>query len=335
MKFLKGLAILVVALLILGVIGVGTVIGWPVFFGPKSRALTDRKFDSTPERLKRGAYLAEHVAACMDCHTPFETGASGPEATAPKLGSGQIFPDEGLPGLLVAPNLTPDPETGIGSWSDDQLARAIREGVGHDGRALFPLMPYLHYRQMSDEDLASLVVYLRALPPVRHPLPSTNIRFPVKYFMRTLPQPVGQVAQPDVSTPVNRGKYLVNIAACADCHTRPNHGKPAPGLEFAGGRNFTGPWGVVTSANITPDPTGIANYTDDTFLKALRTGYVGTRQLNTLMPWQNYAGQTEEDLKAIFAYLKTLSPVTHRVDNSKPGTACRKCGMVHGGGDAN
>ena len=74
----------------------------------------------------------------------------------------------------MAPNLTPDPETGAGSWTDDQLARAMREGVGHDGRALFPIMPYQHYRNMSDEDLASVVVYLRSLPPVHNQLPSED-----------------------------------------------------------------------------------------------------------------------------------------------------------------
>jgi len=81
----------------------------------------------------------------------------------------------------VAPNLTPDPETGSGNWSDDALARAIREGAGHDGRALFPMMPYENFRYLSDEDVASIVVFLRTLPPVRNPLPTTRLIFPVKY----------------------------------------------------------------------------------------------------------------------------------------------------------
>ena len=78
---------------------------------------------------------------------------------------------KGLPGKVYAPNITPDAETGAGNWSDDQLARAIREGVGHDGRALFPLMPYPDFHSMSDEDLASVIVYLRSLPPVHKPRP--------------------------------------------------------------------------------------------------------------------------------------------------------------------
>ena len=106
-------------------------------------------------------------------------------------------------------NITSDPETGAGSWTDDQLARAIREGIGHDGRALFPMMPYESLRHMSDEDLASLVVYIRSLPPVRNPLPKTEIIFPVKYLIRNVPQPVtGPVSSPDRSDRVKWGEYL-------------------------------------------------------------------------------------------------------------------------------
>ena len=78
-------------------------------------------------------------------------------------------------GHLVAPNLTPDPETGAGKWTDDMLARSIREGIGHDGRALFSLMPYHLFRHLPDEDVASIVVYLRSLPPAKNPLPKTQL----------------------------------------------------------------------------------------------------------------------------------------------------------------
>src|SRR5271170_2513557 len=106
------------------------------------------------------------------------------------IGAGQVLPQGLLPGRIVAPNLTPDVETGSGTWTDDQLARAIREGIGHDGRALFPLMPYQSFRSLSDEDLASLVVYLRSLPPVHRQQPPTQLIFPVKYLIRSVPQPL-------------------------------------------------------------------------------------------------------------------------------------------------
>jgi mono/diheme cytochrome c family protein len=252
-----------------------------------------------------------------------------------KKASGKIFPIPGFPGTLVAPNITPDPETGVGSWTDDQLTRAIREGISHDGHTLFPMMPYSHFRRMSDEDLASVVVYLRSLPPVRNTLPPTKVDFPVKYLIRSVPEPVPGAVQADLSTAVSRGKYLVDMALCSACHTVTKRGQPVAGMEFAGGEIFDLPSGKIASANITPDATGIGNYTEETFMKAIRTGYVGTRQLNTFMPWQFYSGQTDEDIKAMYAYLRTLPPASHRVDNSKPATTCRKCGVVHGAGDAN
>ena len=144
-----------------------------------------------------------------------------------KLGAGEVFPLVGLPGTVVAPNITPEPTTGAGSWSDDQLARAIREGIGHDGRTLFPLMPYEHFRNMSDEDVASVVVYLRSLPPVQNLLPKTEIAFPVNFLIRSVPQPVTEPVPASNSTdPVKRGEYLVQMAGCSDCHTPQERGSP-------------------------------------------------------------------------------------------------------------
>jgi mono/diheme cytochrome c family protein len=334
-KFVTSLGIIVLVLLALAAIGITATIGWRPFFGSKSRALTDRKFEVTPERLKRGTYLAEHVSSCTDCHTLFKDGPNGQESVAAMKGAGQLFPIPGFPGRLVAPNITPDSETGIGAWTDDQLARAIREGIGRDGNTLFPLMPYSHFRHMTDEDLASVVVYLRSLTPIRNPLPRSEVHFPVKYLVRGVPEPVTEPVQTDLSTPVSRGSYLVEIAVCSECHTAIKQGRPAMALKYAGGQVFDEPSGKIASSNITPDATGIGDYTEETFFKAMRTGYVDKRQLNTLMPWQFYAGQTDEDLKDIYAYLKTLPAISHHVDNTKPGTMCKKCGTVHGGGDAN
>jgi mono/diheme cytochrome c family protein len=334
-KFFKILGIVVLVVVVLAVIGISATIGWRPFLGPKSRALTDRKFEATPERLKRGAYLVEHVSVCMDCHTLFRDGPNGQENVATMKGAGQIFPVPGLPGRLVASNITPDTETGIGTWTDDQIARAIREGVDRDGHTLFPLMPYSNFRHMTDEDLASVVVYLRSLPPIRNALPATDIKFPVKYLIRGVPEPVTTVVTADLSTPVSRGSYLVEMAVCAECHTPIKRGRPEMALKFAGGQVFDEPSGKIATANITPDATGIGNYTEETFVKAMRTGYVGARQLNTLMPWQFYSGMTDEDLKAIYAYLRTVPAISHHVDNSKPGTPCRKCGVVHGAGNMN
>jgi mono/diheme cytochrome c family protein len=197
-------------------------------------------------------------------------------------------------------------------------------------------MPYTNFRNLSDADLACLVVYLRMLPAVRNPLPRTEIAFPVKFLIRSVPQPIDSPV-PALNSPdlVKRGEYLVRMASCEDCHTPRRHGQPVASLKFAGGSEFNGPFGTVTSANITPDPSGISYYDENLFVAAMRTGKVHARSLNPLMPWNVYRNMTDEDLKAVFAYLRTLQPVQHHVDNSEPPTACKVCGEKHGAGVQN
>src|SRR5260370_21896470 len=169
-------------------------------------------------------------------------------------GGGAITPETNLPGRVVAPNLTPDPETGAGLWTDDQLARAIREGVGHDGRALFPMMPSTNYREMSDEDLASVVVYFRSLPPVRNPLPPTEMIFPVKYLIRGVPKPLTSPVPEILVTldPVKRGEYLVRLVSCGNFHTPAVRGQQLPGMPFARASTRFRSGARCTSPNLTP-----------------------------------------------------------------------------------
>jgi mono/diheme cytochrome c family protein len=335
-KILKITAYGVVGLIVALAIAISLTIGWRPFIGPRARPLTNRTFERTPERLAHGRYLVENLG-CFDCHGEHDWTKHDAPLIEGTRGAGYAdFPLAGLPGRVVPPNITPDPETGAGNWTDDMLARAIREGIGHDGRALFPFMPYPDMRQMSDEDLASVIVYLRSIPPIRKALPTTEIIFPVKYLMRSMPQPITEpVPQPDVSTPVKRGEYLVTIAACTDCHTPQAKGQPIRGLEFAGGFILEGPWGRVASANITPDPSGISYYDGALFLEMIRTGYVKARKINQIMTWFHFRNLTDEDLKAIFAYLRTLKAVKHRVDNTEPPTFCKLCGSSHGAGNQN
>lgn len=334
----KTLGALFAVLVLVLVAGITFTIGWRPFIGPKARPLTARKFQSTPERLARGEYLVRNITDCMGCHAEHDWTAHDAPLLPNALGAGQDMNMlKGFPGKVYAPNITPDVETGMGSWSDDQLARAIREGVGHDGRALFPFMPYSDFRHMSDEDLASVIVYLRSLPPVHKQQPRTELIFPVKYLIRNVPEPLeAPVPQPDVSTPEKRGRYLVTIAGCADCHTPQDaHGQHLPGMDFAGGFILQGPWGRVASANLTPDPSGISYYDPALFTKAIRTGFVGARKLNQIMPWHIYRGMTDEDIVAIFAYIRTLKPVPHHVDNTQPPTFCKLCRQTHGAGTQN
>ena len=175
------------ALVVLLTLGVALTIGWRPLIGPKSRPLSSRKFESSPQRLERGRYLFTGIAGCVDCHSQHDNSRHGVPVIAGTEGGGEPMPFDDLPGIIIAPNITPDRETGAGNWSDDQLARAIREGIGHDGRALFTMMPYPFYRKMSDEDLASVIVYLRSLAPLRHELPNSKMMFPVNYLVRSAP----------------------------------------------------------------------------------------------------------------------------------------------------
>jgi Cytochrome c len=336
MKFGKILGYCLLILVGLAICGIPFVVGIRPFIGPRARPLSSRVFDRTPERQARGKYLVENVALCLVCHSPHDWTKHDIRVPPGMVAAGAPFPLAGLPGDLVPGNLTPDPETGLGNWTDDEISRAIREGVDRQGQALFPVMPYQRYRSLSDEDLASVVVYLRSLPPVRHPLPPSKIIFPVKYLIRNAPQPItSPVAEPGASTGVDRGKYLVDIAGCGICHTPQKRGQEFPGMEFAGGSVLEGPWGRVASANLTPDASGISYYDESVFQQAMRTGYVEARPLNQIMPWHVYRGMTDQDLSAIFSYLRTLTPVHHRVDNSASPTECRLCKAKHGAGSEN
>jgi hypothetical protein len=154
-------------------------------------------------------------------------------------------------------------------------------------------------------------------------------------LVRGAPEPVTEpVVGPDAqSDPVNRGKYLTSIGC--RCHIATDQGTPIRGLEYGGGDDLIGPWGEVASANITPDTSGISYYDEGQFIGTMRTGYVKARKLSSIMPFGEFTNLTDDDLKAIFAYLRSLPPVKHRADNSLPLTYCKLCRKKHGAGDQN
>src|SRR5581483_300427 len=272
-------------------------VGWRPVVGAKSRPLTDRHFERTPERLARGKYLVEGVASCFDCHAEIPNGLKpGVAPEFSKKGAGRVVINEGG-FVLAAPNITPDIETGGGSWSDDQFARAIREGIGHDGRTLFPMMPYQQFRNFSDEDVASIVVYIRSLDPVYKVLPKRQIPFPLSRLINNAPEPLRGPVNVDLPDPIARGRYLTKVGNCEYCHTPTDKmERPLPGMQFAGGKQVDPEFPAV-SANITPDATGISYYDEGLFIRTLRTGHVGARALNPPMPWWNFRNMTDDDLK--------------------------------------
>ena len=334
----KTVVLVLAAIVLLLAVGAISAIGWEVVTGPKARPVTARKFDVTEEKLARGKYLVEGPAACFHCHTEHDFSDPRYPIVQAKKGAGWVMP---IPELnnIASRNITPDPETGIGTWTDDEVARAIREGVRKDGSALFPVMPYTEFSKMDDADVEAIVVYLRTLTPVRNQVPVRNLPFPLEYIVKTMPMPI---TAPQASHPAanaaERGRYLATIASCVGCHTPDDQGQAIPGMEYGGGAEFHDPGQngkAVHSLNITPDPSGIAHYDESLFKEFIRTGEIKGRVVNHIMPLEFFKNMTDGDLTDIFAFLQTLPPVRHRVSNTDPPALCVVCNRQHGLGELN
>jgi hypothetical protein len=310
-------------------VGVAGFISWFVMRGPKTAAASSIQVERSEARVARGKYIYEQLADCEGCHSERDYKKFGGPVLAGMSGSGSVFPKElGLPGLIAPPNISQDRERGLGDWTDGEIIRAVREGVSRDGRALFPMMPYQSYSKMSDEDVEALVAYLRTMPALKHDVPKTKVDFPVNLLMKSAPQPVvGKVAPPNREDRIAYGKYLVGMAGCEICHTKMEKGAPIEGMNFAGGEVFRVPGMEVHSANISSDvETGIGAWTEERFLDKFR-GYrnftdenlpVAVQANFTVMPWLGLRKLPDDDLRAIFAYLKTVKPVRNKVEVHPP-----------------
>ena len=307
-----------------GVVGLA---GYFLVLKPERAEPARVKVAATKARIERGEYLFR-LADCDGCHSGRDFSRFNGPVVEGRRGAGMVFPASfGLPGKVVASNITSDPETGIGKWTDGEKMRAIREGIARDGRALFPMMPYEFYRHMSDDDVESLVAFLNTLPPVKNALARTRVDFPVSVLMRTAPRPVSRVPDPERGDAVKYGRYLATLGSCEECHTQYDKGKPRPGMTLAGGRLFRFPDAAVASSNITPDrETGIGVWSEQDFVQRFYqyrryvergSPAVGPEGF-TLMPWLNLCQLPEGDLKAIYAYLRTQKPVKHRVETRPP-----------------
>ncbi|HSM03978.1 MAG TPA: hypothetical protein VK858_05130 [Longimicrobiales bacterium] len=306
----------------------------PILQAERQRPLTDRTFEATAERLARGEHLALGILQCVDCHSPIDSAAPGWPPIAGREFSGRVFRDNAT-GRLVAPNLTPDEETGAGLWTDDVLARAIREGVGHDGRGLGLPMYWASFANLSDEDLASVVVYLRSLAPVRNPLPDRRLTAEAEAQRAAGARPLsGPVPERSFEAPWQLGQYLIEVGDCMGCHTSWSS-DPGPGLGGGGNRIAREDEDglPVFSRNITPDPTGIGGWSKEDFRWAMRTGKGG--DLHPSMRWTSFARLTDEELDAIYETLFLMDPVRHVVGNRVPPTRCETCGQMHGLGHVN
>jgi hypothetical protein len=292
---------------------------------PAQRPALKIQIERTPERVERGRYLVTSVFPCMTCHSKLDSEIYGSHTVAGTLGAGGDCFDRtmGFPGKVCPSNITPDVETGIGSWTDGEILRAMREGVDKDGNGLFPAMPYDKFREMPDEDAFAVVAYLRTLEPIKHRVEPKQIDFPVNVLSKLAPKPLeGPVAAIDRKDRMAYGKYLTS--ACHKCHTPvDSKNRAIPGKDFAGGREFVhGPM-RVRSANLTFDETGQGGRTKEQFL-ALFAVWRGSApakvapQDNTMMPWRFLSGMTDEDLGIVYDYLAAQPRVSNNVVRRPP-----------------
>ncbi|NKB50521.1 MAG: c-type cytochrome [Alphaproteobacteria bacterium] len=255
--------------------------------------------------LERGTYLMQSIVACGNCHTP-----KGPNGELPGMELAGGFKFDEPPFTAYASNITPDKETGIGNWTDEQLIKAIREGVRPDGSIIGPPMPIVLYRGLSDSDAKALVAYMRNLPPIKNQVPKSVYRIPLP---PAYGPPVGQVADVPKTDKVAYGAYLAGPAGpaghCTECHTPMGERgrRDYQNRLGAGGFEFHGPWGTSVAANLTP--TGLKDVSDADLKKMIAAGTRpdGGRMLPP-MAYPYYANISAEDLDAIVAYLRTLPP---------------------------
>jgi mono/diheme cytochrome c family protein len=254
--------------------------------------------------VERGSYLAGTVMTCHNCHTP--RGPNGFDFSQ-ALSGGQAFDEP--PFKVTASNITPDRETGIGTWSDAQLRKFLVTGIRPDGTSVAPIMPTGFYPVMTPRDLDALVAYLRSVPAVHRQMPAPEYR--IKLPRETPPFTTSQATEAEMVDPLKRGRYLVTIAHCLECHTpRGPAGHDFDSSTGKGGWVFNGPGGDVVSANITSHPTaGLGQWTDDEIRRAMTEGISRDgHKLKPPMGYGFYAKMTRQDQDAIIAFVRTLPP---------------------------
>lgn len=266
-----------------------------------------------PKLVERGAYLAG-LMGCGFCHMPM--GPHGPDlarAFAGGLEVPEVF------GTWRSPNITPDKGTGIGNWTDEQIIAAVREGVRPDGGQLYPIMPYLNYNRMTDDDAKALVAFLRSVPPIENVVaPTKDLKLP------KVPAPKPANAPDVVDDAAKHGEYLVTLMHCNMCHTpMGKDGVPDMAKMFAGGLEMEVPpmgTGKLYASNLTSDPeTGLGKWTIPDIAKAVKTM---TRPDGSMIqgPMQFYlAGWSkieDKDLTAIATFIKAIPPIKNKVPKS-------------------
>jgi hypothetical protein len=318
-KFFKVLLWLVLAFVLVIVIAIGYVqLSWNKSYEapyPDIKAVNDSAM------IERGRYLAYGWSHCAACHIPADRVRDIDNGIQLPLSGGW---DEHIAGFgtFRAPNLTPDPETGIGKMTDAELARAIRYNVKHDGK-LVP--PFMVFQGLSDEDLTAVISFLRSQEPVKNEVPPSDLDFIAKAVVTFgLLKPEGPKSTPPKSIPQDTtsayGEYLANnVGNCLGCHVSIDPTGKQLNADFAGGgifppTEFSKGYAFV-SPNLTPDKaTGaIADWSEQQFIDRFQGGRLHE---GSPMPWGMYSRMSVNDIKAIYRYLHSLKPAEYKVEKT-------------------
>lgn len=276
----------------------------------------DLNIQADSAMLARGAMLVH--STCTHCHR-------GPNGSL----EGKFMADAGPLGVFYAPNITHHPSSALSKYSDGELAYLLRTGVKRDGYVSLPYMP--RFAEMSDQDLHSIIAYLRSDAPVMEASdkPSTPQQYTLltkavgSMMMQTLPYPEKPVVAPPLSEQVAYGRYLVtNVLECYGCHSSSfetnNIAHPEKSEGFLGGGNpiEDEDRNIVLSANITPDPQhGIGSWNADQLVACVKTGRRpdGT-MVSSAMP--KFSAIPDEEIRAIWAYLQTVPPIAQKIQQA-------------------
>src|SRR6478735_5241147 len=254
--------------------------------------------------IARGKHFVQGLAHCIDCHSTTNADSLIKMGKEVPLSGGFAFV---LPvGTVYSKNITPDKETGIGNLTDGEIARVLRYGVHPDGEAVYDFMPF---HNMSDSDLTAVISYLRTLQPVKNKVPANKLNLMGNIVKAYMVKPVGPsqpvpvAVQPD--TTAAYGKYLVlSVGNCAGCHTKRNLSGTYFAPLLSGGQPMAG--GLVPP-NLTNDVTGrIYTWSEQQFIDRFRKGKIFAQ---SEMPWNSFKRMSDDELKAIYKYLKTVPGV--------------------------
>ena len=302
-KVLKWIGIVIGGLLGLLVV---VIVGLAIYANINFRRVVERPIyeitaDSSPEGIAHGEYLVRDVIGCQGCHGAIESEDEEPERDAPLIGNAIEVSEGPMQALFAPSNLTPDVETGLGAWSDAEIARAIREGIDKNNESLV-IMPSYAFHNLSDADVAAIVGYLRSLEPVSNPIPDVELNLVGKIAFTTgfvgpasPTEPITEAVMTPEKGTVEYGDYFVNsLGLCTICH----------GENLAGGEVPFAEPDTPRALNLTPAGE-LQGWTEADFITAVRTGVTPTgRELHEAMP--RLEKVTDEDLQAVFLYLQSI-----------------------------